>query len=206
MAERAPLAKERPDTSDLLVHRHAEHRSEYCLGDAMTSEVMASMTDVSLSCCMTHAFTPHTSAPHTSLGSATPLVNTGAFDCERRLRFVLRANAASSTISGLAMAVVPGVVDNLLGTGHNGWVRLVGLSLLPFAAFVAWLSTADRRDLRLYTPVIVAGDIGWVVASIATVSLGWYSGMGIVAVLAMALVIGVFALLQFNAARHLARG
>ena len=103
------------------------------------------------------------------------------------------------------MAAAPGVIDDMLGTGHTGWVRLVGLALLPFAAFVAWLSTASSRQLRLHTPGIVAGDVGWVIGSIATVLLGWYSGIGIAAVLAMALVVDVFALLQFNALRHLRR-
>ncbi len=160
---------------------------------------MVSMTGRRLSGGMTHAYTPHTSA------DSTPLVGRTAVDCERRLRFVLRANAASSTISGAVMAAAPGVIDDMLGTGHTGWVRLVGLALLPFAAFVAWLSTASSRQLRLHTPGIVAGDVGWVIGSIATVLLGWYSGIGIAAVLAMALVVDVFALLQFNALRHLRR-
>lgn len=103
------------------------------------------------------------------------------------------------------MAVAPGTVDELLGTGHSGWVRLVGLALLPFAALVVWLSTADNEMLRRMTPAIIVGDVGWVVASIATVLLGWYSGSGIAAVLAMALLVDVFALLQFNAVRHLRR-
>lgn len=145
---------------------------------------------------MTHALTPQDSSTAAHAG----------VDCERRLRLVLRANATSCIISGVALAVAPGTIDELLGTGHPGWVRLVGLALLPFAALVAWLSTVDNGLLQRITPAIIAGDVGWVTASIATVLLGWYSGSGVVAVLAMALLVDIFALLQFNAVRHLRRG
>lgn len=202
-----PLSEERTDPRNALVHRHAEHRTDDRCGRSMTSEVMASMTCRWLSDVMTHAITPQT--PHDSTTSAVDQTTVGdivAVDCERKLRLVLRANAASSTISGLAMAVAPETIDRLLGTGQPGWVRVVGLALLPFAAFVAWLSTTDVRHLRQHTPGIIAGDVGWVAASVVTVLLGWYSGAGIAAVLAMALVVDVFALLQFNAVRHLRRG
>lgn len=144
---------------------------------------------------MTHALSPQGSSVAARAG----------IDCERRLRIVLRANATSCTISGLALAVAPATIDELLGTGHPGWIRLVGLALLPFAALVFWLSTTDNEMLQRITPVIIAGDIGWVVASIGTALLGWYSGSGVAAVLAMALLVDIFALLQFNAVRHLRR-
>lgn len=146
---------------------------------------------------MTHALTPQGSSAATSASGV---------DCERRLRLVLRANATSCTISGLAMAVAPGTVDELLGTGHSGWVRLVGLALLPFAALVVWLSTTENEMLQRITPAIIIGDVGWVAASVVTVLLGWYSGSGMIVVLAMALLVDIFALLQFNAVRHLRRG
>ncbi len=116
---------------------------------------------------------------------------------------VLRANATTSVIPGLAMALAPGTVDELLGTGHPGWIRIVGLALLPFAALVAWLSSADRTRLHRYTPEIVVADVTWVVASIATCLLGWYSTEGIVAVGAMAVGVDVFAGLQFVLWRRL---
>ena len=132
---------------------------------------------------MTHALRTDAVAPRAEIA-------------ERRLRQVFRANVLTSAVSGIVMAIAPGTVDELLGTGHSGWVRLVGLALLPFAAFVAWLSTADLRQLQLHTPGIVAGDVAWVVASVATIAFGWYSSGGNVAVGAMALAVDVFAGLQ----------
>jgi len=108
-------------------------------------------------------------------------------------------------IGGLAMAITPGAVDDALGTGHSDWVRLVGLALVPFAALVAWLSTTDRLSLQKYTMGIIVGDVGWVIASVVTVLLGWYGGTGIAVVLAMALAVDAFAIGQFVAVRRLRR-
>lgn len=101
------------------------------------------------------------------------------------------------------MAIAPATTDDVLGTGHPGWVRVVGLALLPFAALVVWLSTTHPERLRLVTPGVIAGDAAWVVASIATIALGWYSGGGIALVVAMAVMVDVWAFLQWSAWRQL---
>ncbi len=119
-------------------------------------------------------------------------------DCERKLRLVLRANACNSILFGTLLAAIPHHIDELLDTGHPGWIRVVGLALIPFGALCAWLSTASSTALRRVTPQIVIGDVAWVIASIATVLLGWYSGGGILAVLAMAVIVDAFALLQLE--------
>jgi hypothetical protein len=116
---------------------------------------------------------------------------------------VFRANAATSAIAGVAMAAASGTVDELLGTDQPGWIRIVGLGLLAFAAFVAWLSVADRPQLLTFAPEIVVADVAWVVASVTTCLLGWYSTQGIVAVGVMALGVDVFAGLQFVLWRRL---
>lgn len=110
-------------------------------------------------------------------------------------------NAVNSLVFGALLAVAPARVDVLLDTGHPGWIRLVGIGLLPFAAVCAWLSTSSRDNLLRVTPQIIVGDVAWVVASVVTVLLGWYSSGGVVAVLAMAAVVDAFALLQWSAWR-----
>lgn len=122
---------------------------------------------------------------------------------ETRLRLVLRANALNCIVFGGLLAAIPGTVDELLNTGHPEWVRLVGLGLLPFAALCLWLSNQSAETLIAQTPGIVAGDVGWVLASVVTILLGWYSGGGIAAVVAMAVVVDVFAVLQWSAWRKL---
>jgi hypothetical protein len=135
--------------------------------------------------------------------TSAPLEGTHEHYCEPKLRRVLRLNAASCLVSGTALAVAAGPIDDLLDTGHPGWVRLVGLGLLPFAALCWWVAAGPLQRLRGVTPWIIAGDVTWVTASVATVLLGWYSGGGIVAVLTMAVAVDVFAVLQFMGWRKL---
>lgn len=129
----------------------------------------------------------------------------GDHHCEPKLRRVLRLNAANCIVSGTALAVAAGPIDELLDTGRPGWIRVVGLALLPFAALCLWVAAGPVERLLKETPSIVAGDVGWVVASVVTVLLGWYSGGGIIAVLAMAVVVDAFAVLQFVGWRRLRR-
>ncbi len=133
----------------------------------------------------------------------TPIHESDDRHCESKLRRVLRLNAANCVVSGTALAVAAGPIDDLLDTGRPGWIRLVGLALLPFAALCWWTAVGPLQRLRRVTPFIVAGDVDWVIASVVTVLLGWYSGGGAVAVLTMAVVVDTFAVLQFAAWRKL---
>ena len=125
---------------------------------------------------------------------------------ERLLRLVLRLNAANSAVCGLLLIVFADSFAETLGTGYPGWVRLVGVALLAFAGLLLWIAAGDRDRLRSQTPAVIAGDAGWVVASIVTLLLGWFSGVGIALVIGMALVVDTFALLQWRAWRAVARG
>lgn len=118
------------------------------------------------------------------------------------LRLVLRANATTSLAGGLLAAAAPGAVDDVLDTGHPGWVRLVGIGLVLFAAWVAFTSTRPPRPLLRETYAIIAGDVSWVVASAATVALGWYSAGGVVLVAAVAVMVATWATLQTVHARR----
>ncbi len=122
-----------------------------------------------------------------------------------RLRAVLAANATMSVSTGMAMAVVPDVVDELLATGHPGWVRLVGIGLVLFGLDVALLSRSSVARLRRFTPWIVAADVAWVAASALVLLLGWFAGGGVVAVIAVAIAVDGFATLQFLTWRRLPR-
>lgn len=151
---------------------------------------MIPMTDTSTN---TTSFTLTASSVPTSASSSA----------ESRLRIVLRANAVNSVAFGILLATIPDTVDRLLDTGHPGWLRVVGLGLVAFAAGCAWLSATSLATLRRLTPHVIAGDIAWVVASVVTVLLGWYSGGGVVAVLTLAAVVDAFAVLQWSAWRKL---
>lgn len=120
---------------------------------------------------------------------------------ERRLRRALRADAVVSLASGLALAIAPERLDDLLGTGRPGWVRVVGLAFLVYAVDVALVAAADRRRLRMLAPAIVAANAVYVVASIVAVLAGWFDGAGIAAVIAGAVAIDVLGFVQFRSWR-----
>ena len=137
--------------------------------------------------------------------TAEPIQTNQSTLAEAPLRLVLRINAASSIVVGALMAAAPETVDDVLGTGRPGWIRLVGLGLVVFAVFVGWLSTTSPKMMEKLVPQVALGDIGWVVGSVVTVLVGWYSGGGNVVVLAMAVAVAVFAALQWWPWRRLQR-
>lgn len=147
----------------------------------MTNEVMATMTSVQ-----------HDRAMDSSRRSPEAL-----------LRIVLRTNATTSGLGGALAAVVPGPVDDLLGTGQQGWVRLIGIGLVLFAAVVVVTSRLDMEQMRRIVPAISAGDGSWVVGSVLAIALGWFSTEGAVVIGIVALMVGVFGLAQAQLVREL---
>jgi hypothetical protein len=117
-------------------------------------------------------------------------------DPTRQLRLVLTINATTSGVAGLTALVAGEHVARLLGTGHAGWVRIVGGGLAVFALAVLAVSRSDDQQLRRWVPAVSAADASWVAASIATVLLGWYSASGAVIVAAMAAMVATFAIAQ----------
>jgi len=124
---------------------------------------------------------------------------------ESALRLVLRLNAGSSALIGVAMAAAPQKLAalcltgpvHLLGLDGAGWIRLVGLALLPFAALVLWV--ADRPAAR---PALVRAiclmDWAWVLGSALLLAFGWsaFTWTGAVLVDLMAVAVAGFAVLQ----------
>ena len=122
---------------------------------------------------------------------------------QARLRFVLRINATTSGLGGLVAAIAPGRLDDILGTGQPGWVRLIGIGLVAFAALVVVASRLDRDELVRATPVISLGDASWVIASIVAIALGWFSASGAVVMGLVGVMVGVFGVEQSLLVRQL---
>ena len=117
-------------------------------------------------------------------------------DSSRSLRLALRANAAFSTLSGLALAVGAPVLGPWLGIPPPT-LAVVGLGLLPFA----WLLFRNAARTPISQPearLAVGADVAWVVGSAALLAfdpLG-LSPAGRVVVVVVALCVADFALLQ----------
>ena len=123
---------------------------------------------------------------------------------ERRLRLVLRSNALTSGLGGLVAVAAPGWLDELLGTGHPGWVRLVGAGLAAFAGVVALVSRTASPVLGRVAPLISVADASWVVGTILTIAAGWYSNTGAVLMASVAAMVAGFSIAQANLSRRLA--
>ena len=117
------------------------------------------------------------------------------------LRFALLGDAAASGATGLLLAA--GALAPLLGL-PEGLLRVAGLVLLPYAAFVAWLGA--RRDggvPRGAVRAVVAINLLWALDSVLLLALGPVSpnGLGTAFVLAQAMVVLGFAAVQWTALR-----
>lgn len=116
----------------------------------------------------------------------------------QRLRNILRVNAATSITAGLVMAAAPATVDRVLGTGHAGWVRVVGVGLAVFALDVAVVAGSRTSRLARWTPAVIGADVSWIAASVATIAAGWYQPQGTALVAATAAMVTTFAVLQWR--------
>ena len=124
---------------------------------------------------------------------------------ENALRAVLRLNAGSSLLIGVAMAAAAEPLAALclagpgpyLGLGAGPWIRLVGLALLPFAGLAFWVSARPAGRPALVRAVCVL-DWAWVLGSAVLLALGWsaFTWTGAILVDLMALAVAAFAVLQ----------
>lgn len=132
----------------------------------------------------------------------TTVLDTAATD--RPLRRWLRLDAVASGglgVGALAVAAA-GAGPSSLGL-PGGLVLGVGGFLAVYAAGLVALA-AGRRMWRGGAWVVVIGNVGWVLASIALAIGAWsaLTTLGAVVVLAQALAVAVLADLQFTALRR----
>ena len=90
----------------------------------------------------------------------------------------------------------------MLGTGHAGLVRLVGLGLVVFAFDVAAVAGARVSRLVRWAPVVSIADAVWVAATAVTVAAGWYSTAGVIVVVLVGAMVAAFGATQLRAWQH----
>jgi hypothetical protein len=118
------------------------------------------------------------------------------------LRFALLGDAAASGATGLLLAAGAGALASLLGL-PEGLLRVAGLALLPYAAFVAWIGARKDGVPRNAVRAVVAINLLWALDSALLLALGPVSpnGLGVAFVLAQALVVLGFAAMQWTTLR-----
>src|SRR3954454_1219882 len=105
------------------------------------------------------------------------------------LRRALIGDAVISAGTGLMLLAGAGLVTELLGI-PVGLMRWSGLSLLPFAALIAWLATRESISVPAVWAVI-AYNVLWTVDSIVLLTSGWIAptALGVVFVMFQAVVV-----------------
>ena len=118
------------------------------------------------------------------------------------LRFALLGDAAASGATGLLLAAGAGALASLLGL-PEGLLRVAGLALLPYAAFVAWVGARRDGAPRNAVRAAVAINLLWTLDSVLLLAIGPVAsnGLGIAFVLAQALAVLGFAAMQWAALR-----
>lgn len=113
------------------------------------------------------------------------------------LTLALRADALASAGQGLLMVAGAGVLDSVTGLPTD-LLRYAGLFLLPYAALVAWMGFRPGLP-RLLVWAVILGNLAWAAESVLLAFSAWVAptGLGIAFVLAQALVVALFAALQF---------
>ena len=116
-----------------------------------------------------------------------------------KLPRILLFDAATCAVMGVALLAASEPLGRLLHL-PPALLFYAGLALLPIAAFVTWI--AMRRPLfRAGTWLVITGNIGWVIASIAVLALPMIAPnlLGAVFLLAQAAAVAVLAALEWSA-------
>ena len=118
------------------------------------------------------------------------------------LRRALLADAVFSGVSAIALTLDASALAPFLNL-PEALLRETGLFLIAYAALVGWLGTRSSAPKALVL-IVVAGNAAWTLASIALLFSGAVSPnlLGESVVVAQAIVVGVFAELQYVGLRR----
>jgi hypothetical protein len=118
------------------------------------------------------------------------------------LRRVLLADAVSGLAMGALLVLGAGMLEPLLGM-PAALLREAGLVLLPIAAFVGYAGMRKALSRRMVWAVILCNAL-WVADSFFLLFSGWVSPtlLGQVVVVGQAIVVAVFAELEFFGVRR----
>ena len=129
-----------------------------------------------------------------------------ASDKSSLLRWAFRGNALFSLISGSALIIDAGMIDEFLELGSTFALVITGVDVLLWAAFVYWV--ASRKEIKpTLAKLIIAGDFLWVIASAALIAFDPFSlttdGKWAIGILAV--IVALFGDVQFFGLRRLQR-
>ena len=120
------------------------------------------------------------------------------------LRRVLAIDSIGTGLLALGAVIAAGPLSDVTGIPAQ-WLTIVGLALLPFAAWVGWLARQSSPPRKLVWSLIVANDV-WIAASfvVAFSDLLPLTTLGIEFMIVQALLTAVIATMEFVAIRRVA--
>ena len=120
----------------------------------------------------------------------------------RPLRLILLADAAASGATAALLVAGAGVLERLLGL-PVALMREAGLLLIPYVVLVVFVAARPSVAVAAVN-AIIAINAAWTAASVLLLMSGSVSPtlLGIVFVLAQALAVGTFAVIQYVCVRQ----
>ena len=131
----------------------------------------------------------------------TDTTTTGTGSGRVPLRTLLLIDAATCVATGSVAIAAAGPIADLLGLDSHAWVRGVGVFLVAYSAALWSLARANPVTARRGALVTTAGDGVWVVATVALVIAGAFSGAGIAVVGAVGLAVAALGAAKAEAVR-----
>jgi len=122
-------------------------------------------------------------------------------------RHALLANASFTAVSAVILIAAGGALYPLFALNSSSLLTTVGAVLLLYAGSL--IIEARREPPQRYALVTAALlDAGWVAGSVIVLVIGWsaLAPAGRVLIIAAAVVVEVFAFLQFRVSRTMAAG
>jgi len=118
------------------------------------------------------------------------------------LRQALVADATTSAAFGLMMLIGAGALSGIFGLPEI-LLRIAGLALLPYAAFIGRLGLRENIN-RAVALAVVLGNVLWAADSLLLLVGGWVTptSAGYAFVIAQALVVLMYAEFQFVGMRR----
>lgn len=119
------------------------------------------------------------------------------------LRTILALDALTGLATALLLVASADLLSGLLGLPKD-FLFMTGISLFPVAAFIGFTSYigSEKKPPTALVWGVILGNLGWVVASVLTMEV-WLqpSTLGFAFVSLQALVVLVFAVLEFRGLR-----
>jgi hypothetical protein len=115
---------------------------------------------------------------------------------------ILQINATATAATGLAMLAGRGFLPPLFGLGSPILLDLIAIFFLVYAAGLFYFASRPQVE-RPALLAFAAGDAAWVIGSAIVLLMFWpqLTPLGRVLIVAVAIVVDIFAMLQYRASR-----